>query len=233
MSLTDAQVKDLTLGLFLQKSDRDKQRKVGASNISDPCTRHLAHALVSNDDTPQKYFLGGKVGTAIHGFLEAAIANSSDDIFTGALVEQKIELGTIEGYGTVHSKPDLVLPGSAQLLDWKTTSRAKIKKIRDYLDGIKQDAASEYTVTKYFGQAQLYAWGLNRAGITIDRVTLVFINRDGTCETDIYTYGVDYDEDFAVALWNRVDNLWKELENGSHPENYEPHPQCYKCSIGI
>ena len=233
MSLTDAKVKELAVGLFQQESDRDKQRKVGASQISDPCTRHLAHALVQTVQEPQKYWLGGKLGTAVHGFLEAAIASSSDVLFADAIVEQKINLGYVAGYGTISSKPDLVLPSSRLLIDWKTTTRAKIKKIKDYLDGVKQDAESAYTVQKYFGQAQLYAWGLNNSGIKIDRVTLVFINRDGTYENDIYTYGVDYDESFAVALWTRLSALWTELEDGAHPDNYEPHPQCYKCKIGI
>ncbi len=233
MSLTDSKVKEMTVGLFLQKSDRDKQNKVGASNISDPCTRHLAHALVTNDESVQKYWMGAKLGTAVHGFLEAAIASSSDVLFADAIVEQKITLGDVAGYGTISSKPDLVLPSSRLLIDWKTTTRSKIKKIKDYLDGVKHSAEVEYTVTKYFGQAQLYAWGLNQAGIPIDRVTIVFINRDGTNEADIYTYGVDYDESFAVALWDRLVSLWEELEDGAHPDNYEPHPECYKCKMGI
>lgn len=233
MSLTDSAVKDLTVSLFKIRSDRDKQHKVGASNISDPCTRHLAHALMGTPESEQKYWMGGKIGTAIHSFIENAIEASDNEIFSDALIEQKITLGEIKDYGVVSSKPDLVLPSQRQLLDWKTTSRAKIKKIQNFVDGIKQDSASEYTLQKYFGQAQLYAWGLNQAGIPIDRVTLVFINRDGTSDNDIWTYGIDYNEEFAVSLWNRVSNLWAELENGSHPESYAPHPDCYKCSIGI
>ena len=233
MSLNDMKIKELTIGLFNQKSDRDKQHKVGASNISDPCTRHLAHALMGTPQPDQKYYLGGKIGTAIHSFIESAIANSDDSLFTDALIESKITLGEIDGYGIVSSKPDLILPSVRHLIDWKTSSRPKVKKLQNFVDGIKHDSASEYTLQKYTGQMQLYAWGSNNAGVPIDNTTLVFINRDGTSDNDFWTFTVDYDESFAVALWNRVSNLWAELEDGAHPESYAPHAECYKCSVGI
>lgn len=233
MTLTASQIKEATVGLFQQESERDKQHKVGASQISDPCTRHLAHALVRTEQAPQKYWLGGKIGTAVHGFLEAAIASSSDVLFADAIVEQKIILGDVAGYGTVSSKPDLVLPSHRLLLDWKTSSRPKVKKIQNFIDGIKQDAASEYTVRKYLGQANLYAWGLNKAGTPIDTIGLVFINRDGTNENDIYVLPVPYDEEFASGLWDRLLSIWQGLEAGGHPNDYPGHPECYKCSIGI
>lgn len=233
MSLNDMKIKELTIGLFNQKSDRDKQHKVGASNISDPCTRHLAHALMGTAQPEQKYYLGGKIGTAIHSFIESAIANSDDSLFADALIESKITLGEIDGYGIVSSKPDLILPSVRHLIDWKTSSRPKVKKLQNFVDGIKHDSASEYTLQKYMGQMQLYAWGSNNAGVPIDKTTLVFINRDGTSDNDFWTFTVDYDESFAVALWNRVSNLWAELEDGAHPESYAPHAECYKCSVGI
>lgn len=231
--LTNNDVKDLTIGLFKQRSDRDKQHKVGASNISNPCTKHLAHDLLGTPEAEFKYWMGGKIGTAIHSFLESAIEQSDSDLFDGCVVEEKITLGEIPGYGIVNSKPDLVLPNSNHLIDWKTTSRAKVKKLQNLVDGIKEDAESLHTIQKYVGQAQLYAWGLNQAGTKIDRSTLVFINRDGTYENDIWTYTFEYDESIAVALWNRVTTLWQELQDGAHPDNYPSDPHCFKCNIGI
>jgi len=233
LTLSDAQVKQMVVDLFLQKSERDKQHKVGASNISDPCTRHLAHALLGTPEAEQKYWMGGKIGTAIHSFLEDAIEKSNDSLLDGAIVEQKIELGHIKGYGDVSSKPDLVLPNARHLLDWKTSSRAKVKKMQNLTDGLKNYPDSAYTLKKYIGQAQLYAWGLNNSGIPIDRTTLVFLNRDGTNANDIWTYSVDYSEEIALALWNRVSNLWAELESGAHPDSYTATEHCYKCSVGI
>lgn len=233
MSLTNNQIKDMTIGLFNQKSERDKQHKVGASNISDPCTRHLAHALMGTPEAEFKYWMGGKIGTAIHSFLEYAISGSSDILLQQSQVEQKITLGDISGYGVVSSKPDLVLPESKHLIDWKTSSRAKIKKLQNLVDGIKEDPASEYTLKKYIGQVQLYMWGVNNSGVPIDNASLVFINRDGTYENDIWVYSVPYDGNIALALWDRVSNLWQELQDGAHPDSYAPTEHCFKCAVGI
>ena len=233
MSLTNTEVMDMTLKLFKQESDRDKQRKVGASQISDPCTKHLAKALLQEAEPEQKYWMGAKIGTAIHSFLESAIDSSNDSVVSDAIVERKIVLGEVAGYGTVSSKPDLVLPSSNHLVDWKTSSRTKVKKLKDLVDGIKHDAGAEYTLKKYIGQTQLYAWGMNQADIKVDGISLVFINREGTYENDIWVHTYEYDESIAVALWNRLIRLWDELKNGAHPDNYPVNPDCYKCSIGI
>jgi hypothetical protein len=231
MVYSDMEVVQLTAGLFKQKSDRDKQYKVGASNISNPCTRHLAHDLLGTPEQESKYWMGAKIGTAIHSFLEDAMEKSVDKTFADAIVEQKIILGELPNYGVINSKPDLVLPHAKQLLDWKTTSRSKVKKLQNLVAGLKDDEESKYTLQKYIGQAQLYGWGMNRSGVPIERITLVFINRDGTYENDIWAYGVDYDEDFAKALWSRLENLWSELESGAHPDNYANNKYCFKCNI--
>lgn len=226
-------VEEMIINLFLQESNRDKQWKVGASQISDPCTRHLAHALVRTDKPAQKYWLGAKIGTAIHGFIESAIAVSTDTRLHGALVERKIELGDVPGYGSISSSPDLVLAGSGLLVDHKSTTRAKVKKIRDHVDGIRLNAETEYTLQKYLGQMNLYAWGRNRNyGDSIDQLAINFVNRDGTNEKDFYCLLVDYDDDFAQALWNRLLGLWNQLQDGAHPNDYAGHPECYNCKAG-
>ena len=233
MTLLPTEVKDMTVRLFLQKSERDKQHKVGASNISDPCTKHLAHALLGTPEPEMKYWMGGKIGTAIHSFLESSIDASTDTVLAECVVEQKITLGDIPGYGVVSSKPDLVLPSSQHIIDWKTSSRAKIKKLQNVLAGLKQDEDTLYTLKKYIGQLQLYMWGVNQAGTKITSGSLVFINRDGTNENDVWVYSVQYDEASALALWNRVNNLWAELEGGTTPDSYPDTPECFKCSVGI
>lgn len=231
MALSGLQVKTLTLSLLQSESDRDKQKKVGASEISNPCTKHLALRLANEKLPPSKYWLGGKVGTAVHGLLEDAVEQNRDiEVLTNAKVEQKIVLGELQDYGIVSSKPDLALVDANHLIDWKTSTRAKTKKIQQWIDG-KQDDGTTYTMQKYIGQTQLYAWGLNNAGTPIDGISLVFINRDGTNENDVLEYTFEYDESIAVALWARLEYLWEELRNGSHPESYPGHAECFNCSV--
>lgn len=221
-------VTDFAVSLLNAETARDRQRSIGPSQIGDPCLRHLAYALVSETDVPQKYWLGAVIGTAIHALLEERVGDRE-----GAIVEEKVYIGELEGYGTINGSADLVLEDEKLLIDWKTTSRPKIKKLKDFVYGVKDDDASRYTMQKYLAQTQLYAWGLNRSGIEVDKIAICFINRDGTCETDVWTYDLAYDEAFAVAIWDRLGTVWKELQDGKHPQDYDAHPECYKCSIGI
>lgn len=229
-------IKELTLGLFNQQSERDKQKLVGASNLSDPCTYHLAHALAGTPEQPMKYWLGGKIGTAVHSFIEDAIAKSAEQVFSDAAIEQKITLGAIDGYGTVSSKPDLVLPSVKHVIDWKTSTRAKSRKLQNVIDELPnepKDKDSYYTVMKYVAQIQLYAWGLNNSGTPIEKLSLVFINRDGTTDADIWDYTIDYDANYAQAVWNRAVKVWEAIQGGHALDDFAKHDHCFKCKIGI
>ena len=94
----------------------------------------------ANEDNP--YWLGARIGTAIHSLIEENIEKQKSlpkeaykfTALDGALVEQKIVIGELEGYGIVRSKPDLVLTKHNHLIDWKTTTKAKAKnyKYRDW-----------------------------------------------------------------------------------------------------
>lgn len=218
-------VTDFAVSLLNAQTARDKQRSIGPSQIGDPCLRHLAYALVSQSQTPSKYWLGAVIGTAIHALLEERVGSRED-----TLIEQKVFIGELENYGTINGSADLVLTDEKLLIDWKTTSRAKIKKLKDFVYGIKDDDGSRYTMQKYLAQTQLYAWGLNRSGIEVDKVSICFINRDGTCETDVWSYEFAYDEEFAKAIWSRLEQVWNELQSGKHPEDFDSHKECYDCS---
>lgn len=244
--LEDQDVISLVSGLLRIETQRDKQKKVGASQISDPCTYHLAKALVGDTSGETKYWLGGKIGTAVHMLIEDSIekADLSDfPMLEGALVEKKIHLGHLDGYGDINSKPDLALVKENHLIDWKTSTRDKTRKIAKLLEPPlsingeevtrKPDTKTEYTLQKYIAQTQLYAWGLNNEGIKIDRISLVFINRDGTMETDIFPYSFDYSEELALAIWTRLKNLWTNLQKGVELEKLEKSEDCFKCSMNI
>lgn len=231
MVTNGSRLKNLAISLLNTETDRDKQKKVGASQISNPCTKHLALALAGEPQSPSRYWLGGKIGTAVHSALELAIESSSAPELVGALVEEKLTLGEVPGYGLVSSKPDLILPAINHLVDWKTSTRAKTKKIQSWVDGVKQDASTTYTMQKYIGQTQLYGWGATQLGYQIDNISLVFVNRDGTNENDVLEYTFAYDESIAVALWDRLVVLWAELQGGAHPESYPGHPECFNCSV--
>jgi len=229
--ITNDRMLEMTLSLLKQESDRDRQKKIGASDFSDPCAYHLAKKLLGVPEVPFKYWLGAKIGTATHAFLEDAITKSDLPELSSAAVEQKIFLGTLEGYGDIHSKPDLVLVEDRHVVDWKTSTRDKSRKYQRVLFEGNQDAGVIYSLQRYYTQAQIYAWGLSRAGTPIDTCSLVFINRDGTTDTDIWSYTFDYEPEHAETAWKRLETIWENLGINPDPEQFDREGECFKCKV--
>lgn len=225
-TLEDAEVKMLVLDMLKSKSLRDKQTKIGASEIGNPCDYCVANRLLGKKQKDNEYWLGAKLGTSMHNELEAEAAKhlirpQSYHFLPlkNARLEETIILGAIEGYGLVKSKPDVVLTEHNHLLDYKSTLKKKVMKYK--LDGVPM---------QYIYQQQLYAWGLNKAGIKIERISLVFVNRDGSGDSDVWIYSFDYDETLALKAWERLELLWKWLEAGHDVETLQSDPGCFYCN---
>lgn len=226
MTLSDPEVKRLIIDLLKTPSDRDKQRKIGASQIGNPCDYCLARALKGGPSEPNRWWMGARIGTAIHSALEEEEEKHTDrpmsyhfDALEGATIEQKIVLGTIDGYGVVSSKPDLVIVKHNHLVDHKTSTKLKIKGYR--LNGVP---------TSYIYQTQLYAWGLNKSGVRIERISLNFIARDGTTDDDIWVTSFDYDEEVALRAWDRLEQIWNYIQDHDI-DTLSSHPDCFRCNI--
>lgn len=232
--IIDSRVKELALSLFAQASTRDSQKKIGASDFSDPCEYHLAAKLMGEEQPAFKYWMGAKIGTAVHEFLEERIPTSDFDLypeFKSASIEQTIRLGNLDGYGEIKSKPDLALVDNQHLIDWKTSKRDKSKKLQAVIFDGKEDAESAYTLKRYYAQVQVYAWGLNQNGTPIDGCSLVFINRDGTYDPDVWTWSFEYSEDFALSIWHRLERIWKEIQGGKPLEEFPKETHCFNCKV--
>lgn len=236
--IQDNRIKELALGLFKQESARDKQKTVGASDFSDPCEYHLAKKLLGIPVEESKYYLGGKIGTAVHEFLEKRIESADLTLmpeFDLIAVEQTIVLGELDGYGVIKSKPDLVFLEGNHLVDWKTSNRDKSKQLQAVAFGFAKDTKvaqqAAYSLKKYYAQAQIYAWGLNKSDTPVDACSLVFINRDGTNDNDIWTWTFPYAEDFAVSMWSRLERIWAEASGGKDIEEFPKDPECFNCKV--
>ena len=229
MPLTDQQVKRLTLDLLKNPSERDKQRKVGASQIANPCDYCLGRALKQGGESKNqhnRWWMGARIGTAIHNALEHEEEQHIDrprsyhfDALEGAVIEERITLGTIDGYGVIGSKPDLVLVKHNHLIDHKTSTKLKIARYK--LDGVP---------VAYKYQTQLYAWGLNKQGTPIERISLNFIARDGSTDDDVWVTSFDYDEAVALHAWTRLEMIWEFIQ--THEVNeLQSHEDCFDCNM--
>lgn len=212
------------LEVLKKPSQRDKQVKVGASNISNPCDRCLADDLIGVERKQGPYWLGARIGTAIHRALEE---DAPDNVQT----ELRVTLGEIPGYGTVESTLDLYEPDTKTVRDHKTTTRDKLKRIKRALDGGNADEGTVFKVVTYITQAMLYGWALKKTGAEVERVGLEFICRDGTGDNDIFSWETDYDEETAVEAWERAVEIYAKVGAGEDLNQFEWHPSCYYCSV--
>lgn len=230
-------LRSLALDLLKTPSSRDKQRKIGPSLYASPCTKCVGQYLYEPVNQTSKYWLGARIGTAIHNLLEKyARRKAFRKKYPGALIEQKVQLGTLEGYGKLAGSADLVLTEQRMVVDYKTTDRDKIKAIKraytsepnEYDLSSVQEA--RYKLQTYAGQMGQYARGLELHHDTpIDKLGIVFINRDGKTDSDVWAMTMDYDRDYAEKVWQRLDSIWKHVqENGV--DDLESHPLCWPCN---
>ena len=239
-SSTDAG--QLVRSLLAVPSERDKQRTIGASSFGSPCDYCVAQDLV-NGGGENEYALATSIGTAIHSHLEVLEAEHLE----GAIIEEKIVLGELDGYGLITSKPDLVLPlpleeggGSDQewwLCDWKTTQQ---KKLKDYRKAYETEEAehefatltsARFTMQKYLGQLMSYGRGLHLAGYNVQRMSMVFIPRDGKKLKDIEAFDFWYDQEYADLVWHRLESLWEYVAGGGEVEDLSSAPGCFPCEV--
>jgi len=226
--LSDRELKSLIVQLLTTPSTRTKQRQIGASGIGNPCAYCLAQSLLGNksSSTP-RYWLGARIGTAIHQALEDEakphVINPEPgfEAFQGASLEESIYIGTIPGYGDIFSTPDLYLAAENHLVDYKTSKRVK---------------TDEYVITgdlpvQYLFQVQLYARALEDMGKPVDKISFLFINRDGVGDRDVIVISIDYDRGLADQAWDRVCFAWEWLTAGNDPESLESDSNCFVCHV--
>ena len=235
--MNDEGLRALALDLLKTPSSRDKQRKIGPSLYASPCTKCVGQYLYEPVNQTSKYWLGARIGTAIHNLLEKyARRKAFKKKYPGALIEQKIQLGTLEGYGKLAGSADLVLTEERMVVDYKTTDRDKVRSIQQAYnkEPSKHDLSSvieaRYKLQTYAGQMGQYARGLELYhGALIDKLGIVFINRDGKTDSDVWAMTMDYDRDYADKVWERLEDIWKHVqENGV--DELESHPLCWPCN---
>lgn len=235
---------DFVRDLLKSPTQRDKQVRVGASNLSNGCARCLAENLLdgSSDNAESPYWLAPVIGTAVHALVENRGHNEEVLRSLGVapdewLTEFRVTLGTIPGYGVVKSTSDGFHIPSGTVVDLKTTDRDKLGFIKRAI----LDPPSDYEVTKvaearfkvanYFRQTQLYGLGVENAGYNPRACALVFICRDGKLDKDIWPYTIPYDREEALRVLDRGAKLWGWLQEEGHtPDDLASAEYCYRCS---
>jgi len=223
--------------LLSSPTERDKQSKIGPSTIGSPCNKCIAEALHRpvNDTAPsrQQYWAGAAIGTAVHLYLE----HRAPLFFPELITEKKVKIGELLGYGWISGTADGVLPPNDSfypvdvwtMLDWKTTQREKLTWIRQAAlyapepGENKKLQEARFKLESYFGQTHLYAYGMVQAGVPVESILISFIARDAKTEDDFFEVTLDYDEEYALAVWDRLVYIWENLDT----ETWRGHPSCF------
>ena len=227
---------DLVRSLLAVPSERDKQRTIGASSFGSACDYCVAQDLV-NGGGENEYALATSIGTAIHSHLEML----EEQHLENPIIEEKIVLGELDGYGLITSKPDLVVPVEGtdewHLLDWKSS---QLKKLKDYRKAYNTEeaehefatlTAARFTMHKYLGQLMSYGRGLVLEGYEVERMTMVFIPRDGKKLSDIEAFDFWYDQGYADRVWERLEALWQYIAEGGDVTQLTSAPGCFPCEV--
>lgn len=230
--------------LWTEQSERDQQRLVGASNLSNECTRCLAEEMAlmldsvdeSWDRPASEYVMGAKIGTAVHLWLEEELQK-----YSWAVPETRVIIGEIKGYGVLKSTSDLYVKDLFAVVDHKTTTIDKLKVIR-YLKQMGQleqapdieldtHRAARKKVKRYGVQGNLYGKGIEDQGLRVDTIALNFIPRDAKKIEDMYVLEFDYDRSIAERALTRGQKIWDALTAGKQVDSFKSDLDCYTCSV--
>lgn len=210
-------------------TDRDKQKLVGPSGLGNLCTRCLADAFINGQfDKTNRYWLGSVVGTSIHELYSSRVQNDPN-----VMSEFKVDIGEIPGYGKIRGTVDLYVKSEKMIVDLKTTTRKKLAMYRRVLldsDPSLSLASYRHTIHGYINQTMTYGSGVVRMGLPVKRVGLALICRDGTGDSDIWTWTTAYDPNRAKQVWDRAVALWQWLQEGNDPNTLPSAEGCYYCT---
>lgn len=223
--------KELALELLKEKTKRDKQVKIGASNASNPCTKCLAEDLMGVPKLPSAYWAGAVVGTAIHNMLDARVQKLHPEMDP----EMNLVIGELAGYGEIRSTTDLYYDG--QVNDWKTTTLKKSPALKEAWNTEPSDwdghdlRNARYKVLSHKAQTHLYGRGVALMGRSVKNISIGYIPRDARTDSDIWGVVKPFDPAYAEAVWGRLEAIWRAVQAGRDLGTFAAHPDCFYCNV--
>lgn len=202
-------LKNELIEMLSAESDRDKQRLVGPSSLAG-CAYCLGLDMLGLKE--QSFGWYPRLGTAFHYWAE------HHNTIPGAITEQKVTVGEIEGYGIIKGTMDLFLPHRKQIVDYKLVGK-----------NTRQTAMVDGPSMQYRGQQHLYCKGAIAAGYEVKKFAIAYIPRDSANLNDMYVYTENYNPKFAQKVLDRASNVWKYASAG-RVEELPSSESCYTCS---
>lgn len=231
-----SEIYDRIIKELIKPSERNRQRKVGPSELGDLCERCLAEKLLGVHQEEKNYPLAPMIGTAFHLYLENTIG------LKDYLKETRVTVGEIKGYGDISGTADGFDTATGHVVDYKVLSKKKIKAFssatffdEDRNPEFYSDSLTEAQLKKYYYQMQLYGLGMENAGYEVNHTSLILFPRDCTVESIIsasHELCFKYNRDAALAVLERANQIFKwAINNWNILEELDSHPGCYYCTF--
>jgi hypothetical protein len=225
MSPDPRKLVDMILGAVMAPTARDGQLKIGPSSLGDPCDfcvgREMSRMLPGGSPSTDSGNLATWIGTAIHEKIERTTVGLQWDRIGWQPEMKRLLCGHVEGYGDVHGTTDGYSEEFATLVDYKGSTKAKIKKYR-YSGGIPE---------VYNYQRHLYGLGVLNAGMPMRWVANIFFPRDAWRWQDVWVDIVPFDPDAGKAAIQRAQTIWDDFVRPGRITELGSDDDCFTCMV--
>lgn len=179
---------------------RSVQRRIGPSEVGNPCTRALAYKLLDWPEVPgaDRDPWASIQGTAVHAWM-AELFETRDPNGDRYLVEQRVTVRKgITDAADITGSADLYDRHTGTVFDWKITGTSSLEKYRRHGPG------DQYRI-----QANLYGLGMRNAGEDPKRVAIVFLPRHHVLAPFVWVD--DFRPDVAEAALTRLNEIREQI----------------------
>lgn len=186
---------------------RHRQVALGPSDVSHPCMRKLALAIMDEPGTNPPFDpLPSIIGTAVHSWLDSAARHANEKLgYTRWMTETRVQVTP-----SLSGSCDLYDRDTGTVVDWKVVGTNRLRMYR-------KDPGPAYKA-----QVFLYGRGFENAGLPVNKVAIAFVPRGATLHS-LHVWSAPYDP--AVADWvldrrTQAIALCHDFDVEHHPERY-------------
>lgn len=207
-----------TIDAAIRHQPRSLQKRIGPSELGDPCDRWVLHKL-AGDSEPERPQTAWKpaIGTAVHAYLEN-IFDAANTTGTQWVTEHKVTVGALPNGDPITGSCDLFHIPTGTVIDFKVVGDRQLANYR-------ANGPSE----QYRRQAHCYGGGFmlddHPAWGTPQRVAILFLPRDRAFESHYW-----WQEPWSPQVWaetvQRVQRLYREWETEGMPAAADKYPLC-------
>lgn len=219
-------VREQVTKTITQESERDKQKRIGPSDLGDPCAYCLANKMLGIN-APREFSIYPWLGTAVHLWLEEQERGNPL-----VKTEQRVGVGEVAGYGRITGTMDRYGYDYDVVGDYKLLGSKKIKRFKNsYVfnpDGTV--TIHDEQLWQYYVQINAYAKGAENEGHPVKWASLILIPRDGSGSiNDLEVLVFPYNPDVVDEALARAGAIYEYAsEHGT--DELESDESCYACS---